>query len=237
LKGESTEITGALKDLMTQLEKIQKTQETESSDLKKEMIEKFQQLQTDSVAMKREIKSLHVRSVAETQLAIVRISGTAVISVTESTKDGKPLRGVYDGNLVSFQEILRKNEVSDGLPRIVKLYREMTDVAQIQRLYGLAEGDDGVLFAIMEDMGQHVRLADVADGMVARMMRMQKLRLGYELAATVAALHRGKILVKVLSDATTYLERKPGGYIRPKLSDLGHARRVSLDLGSIVLIE
>lgn len=224
LKGDSTEITTALRSLMAQLNQMQSVQGGESSNVK-QLLDKFQQLQADSAAIRHEVRSL--RPLDHGNLEVLSMSGSAALSVTDRKSDGKPLRGEYQGNPVLLQEILRSNSVSDGLPRVVRLYRDMAEVAQIQRLYGVAE-ESGVLFAVVEDMDRHIRLAQaLEDGTIAHMTRIQKLRVAYELASTVAALHRAKIVIKVLSDTTTYLERLlPDGYIRPRISDLGHARRV-----------
>lgn len=223
LKGESAEITTALKSLMTQLGEIQDAQGSESADLK-ELLGKFRQLQVDTVAIKNGVQALRPNEHAT--LEVLNITGSG-LSVTERAADGKPVRGLYEDKHVFFQEILRSNKISDGLPRIVKLYRDMTDVAQIQRLYAVAE-ESGTLYAVMEDIGRYTRLTEaLVDGTIGRMTRIQKLREAYELTSTVAALHRASIIIKILSDTTIYLETLQDGCFHPLLSDLGHARRVS----------
>lgn len=224
LKGSSSETTDALRSLMSQVNEMRDAQEDDSRD-RKEMLEKVRRLQDDVLKSRREILSL--RPLPQTTLDIIQISEPS-IRVSDESATGKPLRGTFNGCQVSFQEIINKEGISDGLPRVVKLYKEMTEVAQIQTLYGVVE-KDGTLYAVMEDMARHISLSDaVATGMIAQLSRIQKLRIGYEIAATLSALHRSDILVKVLSDTTTHLERMPDGRTRAKLSGLSHARRVSL---------
>ena len=57
LKGDSTEITTALNSLMAQLNQMQSVQGGESSNVK-ELLDKFQQLQADSAAIRHEVQSL-----------------------------------------------------------------------------------------------------------------------------------------------------------------------------------
>jgi len=78
----------------------------------------------------------------------------------------------------------------------------------------------GVLYAVMEDMVQHISLSDaVTTGMVTQLSRIQKLQIGYEIATTLSALHQSDIL-KVLSNVTTRLETIPDGRTRAKLPGL-----------------
>jgi hypothetical protein len=191
----------------------------------KQILESIQQLRDDVLKSRRE--KLSLLPLPPAQLESISIS-TPTIHVSESSSHGNPLKGTFNGNPVTFQEIINKEGVSDGLPRVVKLYKEMADVAQIQTLYAIAE-KEGKLFAIMEDMAvRYTNLSDgVATGTITKLSRLQKLKIAYEIAATLSALHRSGILVKVLSDVTVHFEQLPDGGMRAKLSELDHARRVS----------
>jgi hypothetical protein len=224
LKGASSENTGRLRSLMSQMSEMKEVQDVGAKD-NKQILESIQQLRDDVLTSRREKLSLLPLPLAK--LDIISIS-TPTFSVSESSSHGNPLRGTFNGNPITFQEIIGKEAVSDGLPRVVKLYKEMADVAQIQTLYGIVE-KEGRLYAIMEDMTvRYTSLSDaVATGTTIKLSRLQKLKIAYEIAATLSALHRGSILVKVLSDVTVHLEQLPDGRVRAKLSELDHARRVS----------
>ncbi|KAF4629037.1 hypothetical protein G7Y89_g9110 [Cudoniella acicularis] len=222
LKGSSSENAKALRSLATQMSQVQLSQNAGSDD-RKILLEGIQRLQIDVRDSRREIMSL--RPMEQPSLDIILLPDSRV-KVTELSTESKPLHGLFENSSISFEEIVASSKISAGLPRIVKLYRDMSDVAQIQRLYGIVR-DKGILYAIMEDMSEHLSLESaILQGTLSGLQRIQKIRIAYETAATVSALHESGILIKVISDNTAHLERHPDGRIRPKLAQLGHARRI-----------
>ncbi|KAF2476012.1 uncharacterized protein BDR25DRAFT_89864 [Lindgomyces ingoldianus] len=222
LKGASSEAADALRSLATEMNEMRDAREEDGKD-RKAMLEKLRQLQDDVSESRRNILSL--KPLPNTTLNIVSVPDPSIF-VSKESADGKPIKGTFKGSQISFHEVIDKRGVSDGLPRVVKLYRDMTEIAQIQTLYGIVE-IDGSLYAAMEDMAQHMSFADALEtGFIAKLSRLQKLQIGHEIAATLSALHRAEIIVKVMSDVTTHLETMPDGSIRAKLSGLRSARRI-----------
>ncbi|KAF2258978.1 hypothetical protein CC78DRAFT_548673 [Lojkania enalia] len=222
LKGASSEAASALRSLTAEMNEIRDAQEEDEKD-RKVMLEKLRQLQDDVSESRRNILSL--KPLPYSFLNILSISDPG-ICVLKGSADGKPVTGTFKGSKVSFHEVIDKKGVSDDLPRVVKLYRDMAEVAQVQTLYGISE-KDGSLYAVMEDMAQHSTFADALEtGFIAKLSQLQKLQIGHEIAATLSALHRAEILVKIMSDVTTHLETLPDGSIRAKLSGLQSARRI-----------
>ncbi|KAH0566340.1 hypothetical protein GP486_000276 [Trichoglossum hirsutum] len=222
LKGASSKATDALRSLTTEMNEMRDAKGEDEKD-RKAMLEKLRQLQDDVSESRRNILSL--KPLPNTILNIVSISDPS-ICVSKESADGKPIKGTFKRSNISFHEVIDKKGVSDDLPRVVKLYRDMTEVAQIQTLHGIFE-KNGSLYAAMEDMAQHTSLADALEtGLIAKLSRLQKLQIGHEIAATLSALHRAEILVKVMSDVTTHLNIMPDGSIRARLSGLQSARRI-----------
>ncbi|KAF2682308.1 hypothetical protein K458DRAFT_488947 [Lentithecium fluviatile CBS 122367] len=222
LKGASSEAADALRSLGAEMNEMRDAQEEDEKD-RKAMFEKLRQLQLDVSESNRNILSL--KPLPMTNMSIVSIFDPD-ICVSEESPDGKPVKGTFKGSQFSFHEIIDQKGTSDSLPRVVKLYRDMTEVAQIQKLYGIVE-KDGYLYAAMEDMTQYIGLGDALEtGHITQLSRLQKMQIGYEIAATTAALHRAEVLVKVLSDITTHFEVLSDGSARAKLSGLRHARKI-----------
>ncbi|KAF2467399.1 uncharacterized protein BDR25DRAFT_358516 [Lindgomyces ingoldianus] len=101
-------------------------------------------------------------------------------------------------NILSLKPLLNTtlNIVSVPNPSIlVKLYQDMTEIAQIQTLYSIVE-IDGSLYAAIEDMAQHISFADALEtGFIAKLSRLQKLQIRHKIAATLLALYRAEIIL------------------------------------------
>jgi len=173
----------------------------------------------------REMRSL--RPIAQPPLDIIHFSDDRLkIYLSEgSVIPTEPKSGKYDGKSVVFEKILHRSW--DRLPRIVSLYRQMGEIALVQKFYSIAE-HDGTKFALMEDMSQYTSLAAAIPNLkLSTLTHLQKLRVAYELAATISALHESGVVIKVISDHSIYLEEQSNGDIRPKIADLKNARAVS----------
>ncbi|CAM1507512.1 Fc.00g071530.m01.CDS01 [Cosmosporella sp. VM-42] len=222
LKGSASANSQALRNMATQMSEVKVAMGTGSDD-RKILLEGVRRLQIDVRDSRREMMSL--RPARQLTLDTIRLPDSKV-KVTELSLESRPMRGLFEGLSVIFEEIVAPSSITSDLPRIVKLYQEMCDVAQIQRLFGIAE-NEGVLYAIMEDMGGHLSLESIiTQDVLSGFERIQRLRIAYETAATISALHASGILVKVISDTTIHLESQPNGSVRPRLSQLGHARRI-----------
>ena len=114
-------------------------------------------------------------------------------------------------------------------PRLLLIYGGLSRTVNIQKFYGVFH-DNSTYFAVMEDLDSEdspfVLLQNaLSNGNVAQASRIQRLRLCYELALTVAYLHSVNIVVKVISESSFYV-RDIGGELIPILTNLEHARLV-----------
>lgn len=112
-------------------------------------------------------------------------------------------------------------------PRIVLIYSEISRSINVQRLFGVYYDTPTSCYTVMQDLGSpFVILGDgLRDQMVSKATRIQRLRLCYDIALTVAYLHSVNIIVKVISESSFYIEEANGELI-PVLSNLEHSRLV-----------
>jgi len=113
--------------------------------------------------------------------------------------------------------------------QLLLIYAELSRTVNIQKLYGVFH-DESTHYAVMEDLDSEdspfVLLKDaLSNGNLAQGSRIQRLRLCYELALTVAYLHSVNIVVKVISESSFFI-REVNGELNPVLTHLEHARLV-----------
>lgn len=148
------------------------------------------------------------------------------VEILESDPTGQLQHGKYHDRYVRFERIHR--DPRDQLARVVGLYRQMGDVAQVQKLFAIVE-NQSIKYALMEDMSGDDSIAKaIESGRWTALTQSEKFRIAYDLAATISALHAAGVVVKVIADHSVYLQRTPDGLLRPKLTNLRHARAVSI---------
>lgn len=141
-----------------------------------------------------------------------------------------PSFGTYRGLPVKF-ELIRRNDF-ENIPRIVRVYKRIADVALVQAFYGILKFEDQHL-AIMGSMEAHKPLSQaIADHTFEEAGSVFTLRYAYELAATVSALHAAGLVIKSLSDMSVFVEKSRDGTLRPRLTQLDQARAVILHSSS-----
>lgn len=104
------------------------------------------------------------------------------------------------------------------LPKIIRIYRMISERVQVQGFYGVLERS-GSTYSIMQDLESE---PTVASGTLLSISL--RLRAAYEIASTMAYLHQVGILLKSLSDTTVSIQMLDEP--RPVITDLESARSV-----------
>jgi serine/threonine protein kinase len=179
-------------------------------------------------ALEIEIKAsqeVSLRQIPHLPLDVIDLPDNRV-EILESDPSGQPQQGKYYDRYVRFERIHR--DPRDQLARLVGLYRQMGDVALVQKFFAIVE-NQGIKYGLMEDMSGDDSIAKaIESGRWTALTQSEKFRIAYELAATISALHAAGVVVKVIADHSVYLQRTPDGLLRPKLTNLRHARAVSI---------
>lgn len=129
------------------------------------------------------------------------------------------LHGV--GRVMCFE--LDETELGHRFPRVIHVYSRIAARVNVQGFYGILE-KSGRKYAIMEDLSTEMSL-DATLQVGALPSLSARLRVAFELANTMAFLHRAGLLLKSLSGTTVVL-KMIDGEIRPVITDLESARLV-----------
>jgi serine/threonine protein kinase len=136
-------------------------------------------------------------------------------------------RTLTNGAKVVFIQIsITKWEV----PRLLLIYSLVSMTVNVQRFFGIFTDGTGN-YAVMEDLEQGEPASRLlrdafADENFQSLSFAQRLRLCYEIAVTVRYLHEVGLVVKILSDMSTYIRNVEGENF-PVLCNLQEAREVS----------
>jgi hypothetical protein len=132
--------------------------------------------------------------------------------------------GIFDGRRV----MLKKVQADTGRsPRLVRIYKQISDIALVHRLYGVTEDESATKFAILEDLSKYDTVAKfirIPPG--GHVPTMPRLQFAYELAATLSSLHESRVLVKTISDHSVYVKNQSQSWT-PIISDMDQAREVT----------
>jgi serine/threonine protein kinase len=143
----------------------------------------------------------------------------------ESSSPIQDSGGVFDRYRVKLKKI--QADVGRS-PRLLRIYKQISDIALVQRLHGVIEDDSAMKFAILEDLSEHDNIAKfIRKSLGERIPPMQKLRFAYELAATLSSLHESRILVKTISDHSIYVKNPDPQSWTSVISELDQAREVT----------
>ena len=133
--------------------------------------------------------------------------------------------GTLDGKAVLCVTVSTTLIDSRVGPRHVTLYSKLSANTLVHPFYGLAEQGDRVL-AVMKDLSACKTLgASLGDKTFT--MIIDRVRIAYDLAHTLAYLHSVDILVRSLSDENILLVQSDGTW-KPTLTNLDKARMVCL---------
>jgi hypothetical protein len=204
-----------------------KTSIDDNTSERQQFMNHFQELDRVLEARRQEQRSLGPLEL--TKLNVIALPDERVI-IEKRDRDSAPIDGNFDGQPVYFERV---QITGDRLPRLVKIYRQIGDVALVQKLLGIAEINEKQ-YIMMQNLKSYPSIEDaIQDQSLGAVPYLQKLRFAYELSATVSSLHQNGLLVKVLSDVTVFVEKTPEEDIRPLLSDLKSARDVSKSTATI----
>jgi serine/threonine protein kinase len=114
-------------------------------------------------------------------------------------------------------------------PRILLIYAEISRSINVQKLFGVYHHQDpsSLHYTVMQDLGSpFVMLRDaLRDQVISKATRIQRLRICYDIAQTVAYLHSVNIIVKVISESSFYIDEADGEFVAV-LTNLEHSRLV-----------
>ena len=209
----------ALSSMQSELQALHDSVGNDLSERQKLLIQ-VQKLDEALEERKQEEKSLYPY-VSTNTLRIITLPDPRVVIDTSQTSR---LTGTFNLEPVAFEKI---SNPEDRLPRTVKIYNQIGDIALVQKLYGITQVN-GVKYAMMQNLQRHQSVADaIEDHSFHSIPFLSRLIFAYELSATISAMHQTRLLVKTLSDETIFVEKTATERIRPLLSDLKSARDVS----------
>jgi hypothetical protein len=143
-------------------------------------------------------------------------------------------RGFADGTHASLKttgdkvKLIKMSLKSWDAPKLVQIYATLSGSVSIQRLFGILHVSANSSYAVMEDLEEPPFLPLTQSfKLLADTPFIQRLRICYDLALTVAVLHETKRVIKVLSDSSIYL-RDDNGQLTPVLANLADSRLVYL---------
>lgn len=141
--------------------------------------------------------------------------------------------GLADGTHASLKttgdkvKLIKMSLKSWDAPKLVQIYATLSGSVSIQRLFGILQMSPNISYAVMEDLEESPFLPLTRSfELLAATPFIQRLRICYDLALTVAVLHDTKRVIKVLSDSSIYL-RDDNGQLTPVLANLADSRLVS----------
>jgi hypothetical protein len=125
-------------------------------------------------------------------------------------------------------KLIKMSLKSWDAPKLVQIYATLSGSVSIQRLFGILQVSPTASYAVMEDLEESPFLP-LTEGFerLAATPFIQRLRICYDLALTLAVLHNTNRVIKVLSDSSIYL-RDDNGHLTPVLANLADSRLVSL---------
>jgi hypothetical protein len=183
----------------------------------------------DPLTVATYLQSLPGRLSAEQRLKLLehipRVPETDIILHDET-------RGWVNGTRASLRttgdhvQLIKMSLKSWDAPKLVQIYTTLSASVSIQRLFGILQVPLSGSFAVMEDVEKppFLPLTESFEKL-ANTLFIQRLRICYDLALTVAVLHETKRVIKVLSDSSIFL-RDDNGQLTPILAKLADSRRV-----------
>lgn len=216
----SESAAGTLAKLQEDLHSVKYTLQDDAND-RKVFIDHVKDLEAEVQASRQEVRSL--RPLKAPSLQIVPFPNPAII--IEEYMAGDPFSGTFDNKAVIFKKIMNTLQ---RLPRLVKIYEKISNIARVQQLYAVALIDSHQ-YALMQKLEVDRTLSSAIKSRdLSRSSLSHRLAFAYELAATVSALHSSGLLVKIISDMTVIVQRGPQDQILPLLSGLENAREVCI---------
>lgn len=141
-------------------------------------------------------------------------------------------QGFFDGAPASLKggdkvRLIKMSLKTYDAPKLVQIYATLSGSVSIQRVFGILEFRNGsTSYAVVEDLEEppFLPLSNAFDRLETTPF-IQRLRICYDLALTVASLHKTERVIKVLSDSSIFL-REDDGQLIPVLSKLEESRIV-----------
>ena len=117
-------------------------------------------------------------------------------------------------------------ESSEYTSHYLQIYRDMQYGACVQKCYGLLQKED-LYYAVLQSVdGLSTLVQACKDGTITKLTSTERIGLSYELAKSVAWLHKAQIVARSIADQQIYLRHNADGSLSPVITGLERAREV-----------